>query len=166
MKKLIIAASLLLSGCAVQYGEAVTADEVGKARIAAEQKQYDGEVKFRAGSGITYTRANNQCGNNCGKYAAREIEFQREQESKRESVLAKHQAEMKRQDDLYKKQKLYSMCYNHINLQISIHEARYYEMLETESFDKARDYKKQINKLKTKVPAALEQCMEYGKDKI
>ncbi|WQZ01003.1 hypothetical protein 04086_4552 [Escherichia phage 04086] len=39
-------------------------------------------------------------------------------------------------------------------------------MLETESFGKARDYKKQIDKLKTKVPAAIEQCIEIGKDKI
>lgn len=166
MKKLIIAASLLLSGCAVQYGEVVTADEVGKARIAAEQKQYDGEVKFRAGSGITYTRANSQCGNNCGKYAAREVEFQREQEARHDEVMAKHQAEMKRQDNLYKKQKLYSMCYNHINLQLSIHEARYYEMLETQDFDKARAYKAEINKLQKKVPAAIEKCIEIGKDKI
>lgn len=166
MKKLIIAMSLLLSGCAVQYGDAVSADEVGKAKIAAEQKQYNGDMKFRAGSGLVYTRANNQCGNNCGKYAQQEIEFQREQESKREAVLAKHQAEMKRQDDLYKKQKLYAMCVNHINLQISVHETRYYEMLETQNFSEARAYGNQIRQLKKKANTAVEQCIEYGKDKI
>jgi hypothetical protein len=165
MKKLIIAASLLLSGCAVQYGEVVTADEVGKARIAAEQKQYDGEVKFRAGSGITYTRANSQCGNNCGKYAAREVEFQREQEARYDEVMAKHKAEMKRQDDLYKRQKLASDCQQHINIQMAAYEDEYRDMLRTKGYKASQDFAGQLVKARKNYMSYVNKCIEYHKDK-
>ena len=81
MKKLAIAAVMLLSGCAYQ-GDVVNVNEIGKARIAAEQQQYNGNTKFVSGSGITYIRANNQCGNNCAKYAQREAEYQEEQRNR------------------------------------------------------------------------------------
>lgn len=82
MKKLIIAASMLLAGCQAPYGDIVNASEIGKVRIAAEQQQYNGNTKFVSGSGITYIRANNQCGNNCAKYAQREAEYQEEQRNR------------------------------------------------------------------------------------
>lgn len=165
MKKLIIAMSMLLSGCAVQYGDAVSADEVGKARIAAEQKQFDGEMKFRAGSGLVYTRANNQCGNNCAKYAQRELEFQREQESKREAVLAKHQAEMKRQDEIEYRAIYYTRCVNLVSGFINSKEIEKHEAVMSHDLNKVKSLDKELKEFKSEANGAVERCIEKMSEK-
>lgn len=71
LKIALIAATLSLTGCAglAPYGEVVDSSDVGQVRVAHEQRVYEGDLKWRNGSGLTYTRKPNQCGKNCAKYA-------------------------------------------------------------------------------------------------
>lgn len=139
MKKLAIAAVMLLSGCAYQ-GDVVNANEIGKARIAADRQVHNGSFDFKSGTGLIYKRDNNQCGNNCAKYAQREIEYKREQAAKHDEIIAKLEAETKRQNDLDTVNQISQVCMSYINMQINIMRAEAYQAAETGS-PKANEYR-------------------------
>lgn len=128
MKKLAIAAVLLLSGCAYQ-GDVVRADEVGQARIAADKARYNGSFDFKGGTGLIYKRDNSQCGNNCANYAQREVEYQREQAAKHDEVIAKLEAETKRQNDLDMVARIAETCAAYIGMQINVMRAEAYRAM-------------------------------------
>lgn len=139
MKKLAIAAVLLLSGCAYQ-GDVVRADEVGQARVAADKARYNGSFDFKGGTGLIYKRDNSQCGNNCANYAQREVEYQREQAAKHDEIIAKLEAETKRQNDLDTVNQISQVCMSYINMQINIMRAEALRAAETGS-PKANEYR-------------------------
>ena len=161
MKKLAIAAVMLLSGCAYQ-GDVVNANEIGKARIAADRQVHNGTTGFKSGTGFTYERATNQCGNNCAKYAQREIEYQREEEAKRESVIAKLEAETKRQNDLDMTNRIAQTCLSYINMQINVMRAKMYQAMETNS-PNLKEYRDMYNRSSENRLTAINKCIDKAK---
>ena len=161
MKKLAIAAVLLLSGCAYQ-GDVVRADEVGQARVAADKARYNGSFDSKGGTGLIYKRANSQCGNNCANYAQREVEYQREQAAKHDEVIAKLEAETKRQNDLDTVNQISQVCTSYINTQANIMRAEAYRAMETGS-PKANEYRDMYKRSSEQRLTAINKCIAKAK---
>lgn len=161
MKKLAIAAVMLLSGCAYQ-GDVVNANEIGKARIAADRQVHSGSSDFKGGTGFIYKHNNNQCGNNCAKYAQREVEYQREQAAKHDEVIAKLEAETKRQNDLDMTNRIAQTCLSYINMQINVMRAEAYQAAETGS-PKANEYRDMYNRSSENRLTAINKCIDKAK---
>lgn len=89
LKIALIAAATLLTGCQMPQGSIYNASEVGKIRTQAEVDARTGEVQWRNGTGLTYTRTPNQCGKNCAAQAelAAKLDEERRNAQPREDYL-------------------------------------------------------------------------------
>lgn len=87
--KIALLAILALTGCQMPNGPIYNASEVGQIRTQAEVDSRTGEVQWRNGTGITYTRTPNQCGKNCAAQAelAAKMDKERANAEPREDYL-------------------------------------------------------------------------------
>ncbi|BBC78092.1 Hypothetical protein KNT65_gp044 [Escherichia phage EcS1] len=135
MKLLIIALSLSLVGCA---GTNIN-------------QPYDGNLKFKGGTGLIYERVSNQCGGNCDKYANMKVE-RVEFPGEREALLRTTNAE--------KRSALARKCQQIIDVKLSKIEYNYSVALESGDYKAAELHKNTYVNAASNYYSTVNKCVE------
>lgn len=163
MKRIALLAVLFLSGCALQ-GPTVYDHEVGQVRQAADQKITQGKLQWHNGTGIVYTRQNNQCGKNCANQAELGLKMDRERAAQEAAGNPEWERIVKREKDAYKRLAVYNKCQRGMDIHVAGYQDRYEKAILEYGFNskKAREAATEFVKVRNSSGRIVNECVEYG----
>lgn len=164
LKIAAISTILFLTGCAniPPGGPIINADELGVIRTAADRTAYDGNVKFVPGSGITYTRATNQCGRNCGSHAVLAAKLDAEKAAREAAYEEQYQANLKEYSRQSRQSEIIKKCEMRVTMFTAKRQDDYRESVMTNGYNSkvTRVYAQELNTAKQNFFKNIDRCVE------
>lgn len=161
LKIAALTAVLALTGCADMNIPIINADAVGIARTVGDRAAYDGNLQFKSGTGLVYTRSS-QCGRNCGNHAALAAKLDAEKAAKEQVYQAQHEENIReygrqaRQGEIIKKCEIRTVLYT------AKRKDAYEDAIRTHGFDAkvTKVYAEEYNMARNNFFKNLDRCVE------
>lgn len=165
MKRLLIAvAALTLTGCVMPQGDLVSSSEVGKARTVLDKGAYEGDLKFKNGTGLVYQRNTNQCGKNCNAHAELAAKLDRERAEREAAGNPEWERIVAREKEGYRRQEAMKRCERGIIMKSAILRERAYDATKVYGYGSEQSLKanREFVEFKNKSLNILNKCVKYG----